>query len=107
MKNVPIRPEVWEAFEEMRKKIRKPMTEYAKKLILKKLSTLKDDPNEILEQSIMNSWQGIFPLRKEVVTQQETPRSNGKCRWEGCARRGIIGLGDKKYCREHQQADPT
>ena len=51
---------------EMRKKIRKPATERAKELALKELH--KHDIKTaiaMLEQSIFNSWQGIFPLRKE------------------------------------------
>ena len=55
-------------FEEMRKKIRKPLTENAKHLILQKLEKMAETDEEkieILNQSIMNSWQGIFPLKKE------------------------------------------
>jgi hypothetical protein len=55
-------------FEEYRKKIRRPLTEHAIELILKKLGQLRaqgHDPVEVLEQSIMNGYQGIFPVRKE------------------------------------------
>lgn len=51
----------------MRKKIKKPMTEKAEELIkskLNKLSNNKYEQIEILNQSIMNSWQGIYELKK-------------------------------------------
>ncbi|MDD5792271.1 MAG: hypothetical protein PUD22_06795 [Erysipelotrichaceae bacterium] len=54
-------------FEEMRKKIRKPLTDSAKKMILKKLESMTTDrveQIEILNQSTMNCWQGLFPLNK-------------------------------------------
>jgi len=100
-----IRPEVWDAYEEMRKKIRKPMTVYAKKLIIKKLLTMSDDPNEVLEQSIMNAWQGVFPLRVieggNGVSAAPPKKSLGLCRSDGCNKLGIIGQGGKMYCRKH------
>lgn len=58
-----------EGFAEMRKKKRAPLTEYALKLILKKLHSLSDEKVEravlILEQSIENGWQGVFELHEE------------------------------------------
>lgn len=55
----------YQAFLEMRKGQRKKPTKYAEELILKKLHA-KDIETAIvmLEQSIENSWQGVFPLRK-------------------------------------------
>ena len=53
------------AFEEHRKKLKKPMTDYAKKLLFKKLQKLAKTEQEqiaILNQSIENGWQGVFPL---------------------------------------------
>ena len=55
-------------YEEMRNKIKKPLTPRAKELVLKKLDKLADDEEtkiKILEQSTMNSWQGIFALKNE------------------------------------------
>lgn len=52
----------------MRLQIRKPMTEKAKEIAIKKLEDLSGGDNDkaikILEQSIMNSWQGLFPLKE-------------------------------------------
>lgn len=57
--------EALKAFAEHRKKLRKPMTDYAKKLLLNKLAKLAKTEQEqiaILNQSIENGWQGVFPL---------------------------------------------
>jgi len=61
-----INKETWDAYLEMRKSIKKPATIHAQKLIIKELEKMKHDPNLILEQSIKNSWQGIFELRGEI-----------------------------------------
>ena len=54
------------SFIDYRKSIKKPMTERAVTLLLKKLEGLSADPDEqvaILEQSIVNGWVGVFPLK--------------------------------------------
>lgn len=61
--------EAFEAFIAMRKKIRKPLTDYAVQLAIKTLARLREegnDPQEVLDQSIMNSWQGLFAVKKAV-----------------------------------------
>jgi uncharacterized protein YdaU (DUF1376 family) len=58
--------EAWQGFEAMRAKIRKPMTDRARKLIvgeLEKLRSQGEDPVSVLEQSERNSWQDVFPLK--------------------------------------------
>jgi hypothetical protein len=61
-------PDLWAEFEKHRKKLRKPMTDYARRLIVSKLESIYrefgDDPNNVLAQSIMEGWQGVFPLRE-------------------------------------------
>ncbi len=63
------------AFAETRKKKRAPLTEYALKLILRKLHELSEDNVEvairIVEQSIMNGWQGVFALKQEDQTMTQ------------------------------------
>ena len=58
--------ELWDEFWAMRKKMgtRAPVTEFAKKLILKELMKFHTegyDANNSLEQSIMKGWRGVFP----------------------------------------------
>lgn len=55
-------------FIDMRKKIKKPLTERALKTVFNKLDKFADndiDKIEILENSIMNCWQGIFELKNK------------------------------------------
>lgn len=57
-----------ESFVEFRKKIKKPMTDRAIELLLNKLDKLANDDGEkiaVLEQSILNGWQGLFPLKNK------------------------------------------
>lgn len=61
-----INKETWEAFLEMRKKKRAIPTERAVQLLIKELEKLKSeghDPNEVLNQSIMRNYTGVFPLK--------------------------------------------
>ena len=65
--------EAWAGYLEMRLKIKKPMTEYAIKLAIDKLTKFKHDgydPKEILENAILNSWQGLFPVNNGVAHGQ-------------------------------------
>lgn len=58
----------FEAFKDMRRRIRKPMTDYAQSLLINRLKKLSSDSNDqiaILNQSIENSWQSIYPLHQE------------------------------------------
>lgn len=55
-------------FIKMRKAIKKPLTTRGLELMIKKLynlSTNITEQIEILNNSIMNNWQGIFPLKNE------------------------------------------
>lgn len=57
-------------YVEMRKKIKKPIaTDRAIELAMGNLEKLSNGDNDvairILEQSIMNSWQGLFPLKED------------------------------------------
>jgi len=56
-------------FLDMRKKIKKPATDRAIKMAINKLENLsggdKEKKIDIINQSIMNCWQDLFPLRTE------------------------------------------
>jgi hypothetical protein len=61
----------------MRKMIKKPIGDKAIEMMLKKLSKLGDTDEKkiaILQESIMNSWQGIFELKgdKNGANKQHT-----------------------------------
>lgn len=60
-------------FEEMRVKIKKPMTDRAKKLLLTELEKLACDRETqiaILNQSITRCWAGVFALKSDQGYQQ-------------------------------------
>jgi len=61
--------ETFSEYLDMRKKIKKPLLEKSFNRFFKSLSTIcqqnKASPEDILNQSILNSWQGIFPLKQE------------------------------------------
>lgn len=63
--------EAWEGYVEMRKLIKKPLTERAGKLVAGKLQKLAPDDDErkaaILNQSVEHSWLGVFPLHDDDV----------------------------------------
>jgi predicted phage replisome organizer len=62
-------------FKEFRKKIKKPMTDRAVELLHIELNKLASDDETkiaILNQSIVNSWQGVFPLK-----ESNKPKSTG------------------------------
>ena len=62
-------------FKEFRKKIKKPMTDRAVELLIDKLNKLASDDETkiaILNQSIVNGWQGVFPLKGDTQRQSGT-----------------------------------
>ncbi len=61
----PVKQEIYE-FIKMRKLMKKPLTDRALRLLISKLKKLSSNPVDqvqILDNSIMNNWQGIFPLK--------------------------------------------
>lgn len=58
-------------YVKMRKSIKKPITTHGLELAVKRLSELTSDTSiavKIINQSIMNSWQGLFELKPENKT---------------------------------------
>ncbi|WP_290817414.1 hypothetical protein [Aquidulcibacter sp.] len=65
----------WQSFEEMRKKMRKPMTDRAKELIVAELHKLCPDQSgagQILDQSVRHSWQDVYALKEKNGTDHQT-----------------------------------
>lgn len=64
---------VWSDYCEMRARLKKPLTERAKQLVIGDLEKLKeagDNPNDVLNQSVKNSWQGVFALKQKTNQYQ-------------------------------------
>lgn len=58
--------EIWKDFCQHRTKLKAPMTDRAKQMMIKELGELKakgHDPTAVLSQSITRGWKGIFELK--------------------------------------------
>lgn len=66
----------FDKFIEMRKKIKKAPTPHAIDLLKEKIKTLSNGDEllaiEIINQSILNSWQDLFPLRENKTPTKNT-----------------------------------
>ena len=73
-----INKNLFNGFVEMRKKIKKPLTEHAKELLIKKLTEFENKQagfaNKALENSIESSWQGVFEPKIVNTNQQQQPK---------------------------------
>lgn len=82
--------EAFRGYVAMRKQIKKPMTDRAVKLAISKLKEMaklpfsdsidSDTAIEILNQSTMNSWQGLFPLKDNH--KKSSPKTSGGYDWD-------------------------
>jgi len=79
----------WRDFKAMRAKIRKPMTAKAEKLAIDELNKLRRDgnpPAAVLDQSILNCWQGLFPIRTQQGQSSQSSGLDAMARKYGTAR---------------------
>lgn len=73
-------PELISAFNdfiEMRKKIKKPMTDRAISNMVAKLKRMSTDEYvqaDILDQSINHSWQDVYPLKSDYISTRQRPK---------------------------------
>ena len=71
------------AFRDHRTKIKAPMTPRAEELMIGKLEKIHaehgHDPTAVVEQSIMQGWRGVFPLKDD---------DNGRANRQGAGARG-------------------
>ena len=66
--------ESFKGYVESRRQLKKPMTDRAIDLAIKELGNLSGGDSEIaikiIDQSVINGWQGLFPLRNKGSTTQ-------------------------------------
>ncbi len=70
--------ELWEEFKQHRRDIKKPMTRLAEKKAIQKLELLKqlgNDPVQVINESMINGWSGLFETKK-VIFQPKAPDKN-------------------------------
>lgn len=63
--------ELWDGYIEMRKKIKKPATDFAQTLVMRELYKLRGlghDPVASLEQSIVKCWTDVYPSKDKALT---------------------------------------
>ena len=73
-----ISQEAWDEWLKMRVMIKKPATDYAKKLALQTLWDLKKqgfDPNKSLDQSTFNNWTALYEPRGQFAGPSSAPAS--------------------------------
>lgn len=61
--------DAWAELVEHRRQLKAPMTELAKTKAIKKLDKLRQegsDPSAVIEQTIVNGWKGVFPVKGNV-----------------------------------------
>ena len=73
--------ETWDNWEEMRRKMRKPLTDAARRLAVKRLLRLyqvdpiNNHPQEVMEQSILCGYQGFWPVSQGRAGQRDSELS--------------------------------
>jgi hypothetical protein len=72
----------WNCYLEMRKRLKHPLvTNSAIGMAIGKLDDLRNaghDPKLVLEQSIFNSWKGLFELQPKFLSRSEPSRDAAK-----------------------------
>lgn len=103
----------WEAFKEMRRRIKKPMTPYAEQLAISKLGKFVDagyDAKEILNKSVLNDYQDIYePKGKSNENSSRNTTGNTQPtktdRLKAAARRAAIAGGFAPITSEQSEDD--
>jgi hypothetical protein len=78
-----LNPEAWERFVGYRKAIKKAIRKASVPLAQRSLAAFGSDQMAVVEQSIANGWQGLFPLR----TANNKPAQPKYDPYKGCVNR--------------------
>lgn len=71
----------WRQFKEHRQKLRKPLTRRAEVLAINRLTELRaagHDPGAVIDNSILNGWQGLFAPRESTVDESLKPAGSDR-----------------------------
>lgn len=83
-------PQLWESFKDHRKASKKPLTELAEALSIKRLTDLRaagQEPQAVIEQSIIRGWQALFPVQEEYRNVSRIDQA--RARTQAILKRGI------------------
>lgn len=78
LETLGVSEELWQEFLRHRRTIKKPMTDYAQYLALRRLWRLRregNDPVAVVQQSIEQGWQGLFAVHAQGAVTR--PRERG------------------------------
>jgi hypothetical protein len=79
-----INSNLWNDFVEMRKKIKKPLSDSAIKIAIKKLTSfegrLPGSANQALENSIESNWSGVFEPKAQFNNKQIFNKADARAR---------------------------
>jgi len=67
--------ELWSEYKRYRSNGKNKFTPYAQQLAIKKLTKLREDgndPNEVIQQTMVCNWSGLFPLKKNSDKKETT-----------------------------------
>lgn len=92
---------LWAEFRKHRKRLKAPMTDHAEELILQRLEKWRKEnganPVEVLEESIMRGWRGIF-LNGHGKTIDQQPKMETCCSCGGSLQSGYVYTSLGKQC---------
>jgi len=69
--------ELWSEYKRYRSNGKNKFTPYAQQLAIKKLTKLREDgndPNEVIQQTMVCNWSGFFPLKSDKSKQSNLPK---------------------------------
>ena len=61
----------------MRKKKHNPMTDHARELAVRELARFRDagdSPADVLDQSVLRGWAGVFPLNRDQTRKKPSQK---------------------------------
>lgn len=70
--------EAWERWLDYRKQIRRPLKSVSIPTAQKALAAFGVDQAAVVNQSIANGWQGLFPLKAKATTSSTKPKSHAE-----------------------------
>jgi len=88
----------WERWAAYRSEIRKAIKPVSMPAAQRQLAGFGADQAAVVEQSIANGWQGLFPLKHMVVKPSQAPTEK-TCH---CGAQGVVMRGGKWFCSEHE-----
>jgi hypothetical protein len=106
-----IKPDIWKEFVKMRRKIKAPLTEKGSELIMIELDKIGQNKNDVLNQSIRNSWRGVFELHTQGgFNANRNERNNSRTgsressqKTTGSGHQGLFVQENREWPEDHRE----